>query len=57
MSVSGLLFRRVLTTTQIAVARDLAPSVTILTERYAEYDEIGIRVLTRYDLGLLHPKP
>jgi hypothetical protein len=57
MSVSGLLFRRVLTTTQIAVARDLAPSVTILTERYAEYDEIGIRVVTRYDLGLLHPKP
>ena len=33
-------------TSQIAVARDLAPSVTVLTERYAEFDEIGIRVVT-----------
>ena len=40
---------------QVAIARDLAPSVTILTERYAEFDEIGIRVTTRYDLGLLQP--
>lgn len=40
---------------QVAVARDLAPSVTILSERYAEYDQIGIRVVTRYDLGLLQP--
>ncbi|MCI4675295.1 phage major capsid protein [Candidatus Mycolicibacterium alkanivorans] len=40
---------------QVAVARDVAPSVTILTERYAEYDEIGIRVTTRYDLGVLQP--
>jgi predicted phage gp36 major capsid-like protein len=38
---------------QVAVARDVAPSVTILTERYAEYDEIGIRVVTRYDMGVL----
>ena len=43
-------------TSQIAIARDLAPSVTILTERYAEFDQIGIRVTTRYDLGLLHPE-
>jgi len=41
---------------QVAVARDLAPSVTILSERYADYDQIGIRVVTRYDLGLLHPQ-
>ncbi|WP_275580491.1 phage major capsid protein [Mycobacterium riyadhense] len=41
---------------QVAVARDLAPSVTILSERYADYDQIGIRVVTRYDLGLLHPE-
>ncbi len=41
---------------QVAVARDVAPSVTILTERYAEFDEIGIRVTARYDLGLLHPE-
>ena len=43
-------------TSQIAVARDIAPSVTVLTERYAEYDQIGLRVVTRYDLGLLHPE-
>jgi HK97 family phage major capsid protein len=41
---------------QVAIARDLAPSVTILTERYADYDQIGIRVVTRYDLGVLHPE-
>jgi HK97 family phage major capsid protein len=41
---------------QIAVARDVAPSVTVLTERYAEFDEVGLRVVTRYDLGLLHPE-
>jgi len=38
---------------QVAIARDEAPSVTILSERYADYDQIGIRVVTRYDLGLL----
>jgi hypothetical protein len=27
-----------------------------LSERYADYDQIGIRVVTRYDLGLLHPE-
>jgi HK97 family phage major capsid protein len=43
-------------TSQIAVARDLAPSVTLLAERYADYDEQAIRVVTRYDLGLLHPE-
>ncbi len=41
---------------QVAIARDEAPSVTILSERYADYDQIGIRVVTRYDLGLLHPE-
>jgi hypothetical protein len=29
-------------TAQIAVARDLAPSVTLLAERYAEFDEQAI---------------
>ncbi|OZD31695.1 phage major capsid protein [Rhodococcus sp. 06-156-3b] len=43
-------------TSQIAVVRDLAPSVTLLSERYAEYDQQAIRVVTRYDLGLLHPQ-
>jgi HK97 family phage major capsid protein len=42
--------------TNVAVARDVAPSVTVLTERYAEFDEVGLRVVTRYDLGLLHPE-
>ncbi|MCG7582787.1 phage major capsid protein [Mycolicibacterium sp. OfavD-34-C] len=41
---------------QVAIARDIAPSVKVLTERYAEYDQIGLRVVTRYDLGLLHPE-
>lgn len=40
----------------VAIARDVAPSVTVLTERYAEYDMIGLRVTARYDLGLLHPE-
>jgi len=43
-------------TSMIAIARDLAPSVTLLSERYAEFDEQAIRVVTRYDLGLLHPE-
>ncbi|MFV8381184.1 phage major capsid protein [Corynebacterium hindlerae] len=41
---------------QVAVVRDMDPQVTILNERYAEFDEVGIRVVTRYDLGLLNPK-
>lgn len=41
---------------EVAVVRDLAPSVTVLSERYAEYDMQAIRVVTRYDLGLLHPE-
>lgn len=34
---------------RIAVARDLAPTVKVLTERYADYDQQAIRVVTRYD--------
>lgn len=41
---------------EVAVVRDLAPTVTLLPERYAEYDQTAIRVVTRYDLGLLHPE-
>lgn len=40
----------------IAVARDTSPAVTVLNERYAEYDQVGLRVTCRYDLGLLHPE-
>lgn len=40
---------------QVAIVRDLAPSVRFLTERYAEFDQVGIRVVARYDLGVLNP--
>lgn len=40
---------------KVVVVRDLAPAVDILTERYAEYDQTGIRVRARYDVGVLHP--
>lgn len=39
----------------IAVVRDIDPRVDILKERYADYDQTGIRVVTRYDLGLIRP--
>lgn len=41
---------------QIAVARDLAPQVKVLTETFADYDQQAIRVVTRYDLGALNPE-
>lgn len=41
---------------QLAIARDTNPTVTVLAERYAEYDQQGIRVTARFDLGLLHPE-
>ena len=41
---------------QVVVAQDLAPSVTILKERYADYDEQAIRVVSRYDVGALNPE-
>ena len=41
---------------QIAVARDLDPSVKVLTERYADYDQQAIRVVARYDAAPLNPE-
>lgn len=41
---------------QIAVARDLNPQVTILSELYADYDKQAIRVVARYDMKPLNPK-
>lgn len=41
---------------QVAVARDLAPSITVDTSRYFDTDEVALRVVTRYDLALLQPK-
>lgn len=37
----------------IAVVRDEDARVNLLTERYAEFDQVGIRVTTRYDLGVI----
>lgn len=37
----------------LVVVRDLDPAVTILTERYADFDQTGIRVVARYDQGVL----
>lgn len=37
----------------LVVVRDLDPTVTILTERYADFDQTGIRVVARYDQGVL----
>lgn len=41
---------------EVAIARDTNPTVKILDQRYAEYDEQAIRVTARYDLGLLRPE-
>jgi len=39
---------------QIAVARDLAPSVKILDQTYGDYDQQAIRVVARYDAAPLN---
>lgn len=39
---------------QVVVARDLAPSVTLLKELFAKTDEQGIRVVSRYDQAPLN---
>jgi HK97 family phage major capsid protein len=41
---------------QIAVARDLAPSVKILDQTYADYDQQAIRVVAHYDAAPLNPE-
>ena len=43
-------------TSQVAVARDLNTSVTLLSERYAEYDQLAIRVVWRGDIAALNPE-
>lgn len=45
-----------LNTKEVAITKDVDPQITILTEKYADTDETGIRVVTRYDLGLLRPE-
>ena len=39
-----------------AVARDIAPEVKVLTERYADTGQVGIRVQARYDAAPLYPE-
>lgn len=41
---------------EVAIARDTNPTVKLLDQRYAEYDQQAIRVTARYDLGLLRPE-
>lgn len=41
---------------QVAVARDAAPSVKILDQTYGEYDQQAIRVTARYDVAPLNPE-
>lgn len=40
---------------QIAVARDLAPSVKVLDQTFGDYDQQAIRVVARYDAAPLNP--
>ena len=40
----------------LAVVRDIAPQVTIDPSRYLEYDQQGIHVVTRYDIGVIRPE-
>lgn len=39
---------------QVAVARDMAPSVKVLDQTFGNYDQQAIRVVARYDMGLLN---
>lgn len=40
---------------QVAVARDLAPTVKILDQTFGDYDQMAIRVVCRYDAKPLNP--
>ena len=41
---------------QIAVARDQAPTVKILDQTYGDYDQMALRVTARYDAAPLNPE-
>lgn len=41
---------------QVAVARDVAPSVKILDQTFGDYDQMAIRVVARYDAKPLNPE-
>lgn len=39
---------------QVAVARDMAPSVKVLDQTFGHYDQQALRVVARYDIGALN---
>ncbi|ODR06937.1 capsid protein [Mycolicibacillus koreensis] len=41
---------------KVAVARDVDAEVKVLDQTWGDYDSVGIRVVTRYDVGLLQAK-
>ena len=41
---------------QIAVARDLAPSVKVLDQTFGDFDQMALRVVARYDAAPLNPQ-
>lgn len=41
---------------KIAVARDLAPNVTLLDQTFGDYDQQAIRVVARYDAAPINPE-
>lgn len=41
---------------QVAVGRDLDASVTLLSERYADFDQLALRVVARFDIAALNPQ-
>lgn len=41
---------------QIAVARDVAPSVTVLDQTFGQFDQMALRVVARYDAAPLNPE-
>lgn len=42
--------------THVAVARDADAEVVVLDQTFGDYDTVGIRVVTRMDVGLTQPK-
>lgn len=41
---------------QVAVARDMSPSVVVLSETFAQYDQLALRVVARYDAAPMNPE-
>lgn len=41
---------------KVVVVRDVDAAVAILDQTWGDYDSVGIRVVTRYDVALTHPQ-